>query len=478
MALKLPDFSRINVAVIGDVMLDRYWTGNTSRISPEAPVPVVHVQDNEEKPGGAGNVAVNLQSLGVHTSLYGAIGDDEAGERLLDSVYKAGIKTHLQKLSGFPTITKLRVLSFHQQLIRLDFEESFTKTNQVKITDELIDQLNNFQAVIISDYHKGSLQNVDQLIATAKQHGVPVFVDPKGESFDKYRGATILTPNRKEFERVVGSCSSEEELVAKAKQAINRYDLQAILVTRGSEGMSFVQGERKTIHLPAKAYEVLDVTGAGDTVIAVLAASIAAGVDPETAVNFANTAAGITVTRLGAATVTVPELRRYLRKQQHSQLGVLNREQAILACEDAKERGETIVMTNGCFDVLHPGHIAYLEAAKQYGDRLLVAVNSDESVSRIKGPNRPIKNLEERMSILAGMRAVDWVVPFHEDTPENLIKQITPQVLVKGVDYKIEEIAGHKHVLAHGGKVELVGPEKKWSSTELINKIKQTESVE
>ncbi|MCW5589399.1 MAG: bifunctional D-glycero-beta-D-manno-heptose-7-phosphate kinase/D-glycero-beta-D-manno-heptose 1-phosphate adenylyltransferase HldE [Legionellales bacterium] len=477
MNLIIPDFSKIKMAVVGDVMLDRYWTGNTKRISPEAPVPVVHVNDIKECPGGAGNVAMNLKSLGVHTSLYGIIGRDEAGARLLNTLQHSGIENHLQQIDDLPTITKLRVLSLHQQLIRLDFEETFANLSTPHIHHHFLQNLPQYHAIILSDYHKGTLTDSENIIRQAKAHNVLTFADPKGESFEKYRGVDVITPNRKEFEMIVGQCRNDEELVNKAQRVLHEHQIGALLVTRGSEGMSLIREHHAPIHLPARAFEVLDVTGAGDTVIAVLAASLAAGSPIEIAMYLANVAAGITVQHLGAAQVSVSELRRVVRKQQFSQLGVLSEEEAILATADAKERGEKVVMTNGCFDILHPGHIGYLEAAKQQGHRLLVAVNSDDSIRRIKGEGRPIKNLADRMAILAGLRAVDWVVPFYEDTPENLIKKITPNVLVKGIDYQVHEIAGHQHVLEHGGEVKLVGPEKNWSSTELIERIKKIEVV-
>ncbi len=474
MKVTIPNFQLARMLIIGDVMLDRYWTGQAKRISPEAPVPVVNVNSVEERPGGAGNVAMNLASLGIRPKLFGVIGNDDAGKKLHRVLQNKGVDTYLQALSDYPTVTKLRVLSQHQQLIRLDFEETFYNSKDITIHHDCIDAIENVGAVVISDYHKGTLQNVQQIISTANRLNIPVFVDPKGASFDRYRGADVLTPNRREFEQVVGPCHSEEDIVKKGKAALIAHGIGALLVTRGSEGMTLIRRDQDPIHLTARAFEVYDVTGAGDTVIAVIAAAVAAGENFANAMYLANIAAGIVVTKLGAAQVSVPELRRELRKHQYSRLGVLTEEEAVMAIEDAKSRQEKIVMTNGCFDILHPGHIGYLEAAKSLGDRLIVAVNSDESIARNKGPSRPVKKLQDRMAVLAGLRVVDWVFPFYEETPQRIIELLTPDVLVKGVDYLNQNIVGADHVLAHGGEVKFVGPEKEWSSSALIEKMMET----
>ena len=472
MKIKLPPFENGKILVIGDVMLDRYWHGETLRISPEAPVPVVNIGEQQARPGGAGNVAVNLAALGAKPVLLGAIGDDEAGDRLLEQLESFGIEHCLQRLAKQTTITKLRVLSQHQQLLRLDFEEQRLAADQGQLIADFKRQLVDVNAVIISDYHKGTLHDAAGLIQLAKAAGVPVFVDPKGASFSIYHGADVLTPNRKEFEHIVGECDSEEELVNKAESALQANDLGALLVTRGGEGMSLIQREQVPFHQPARALEVFDVTGAGDTVIAILAAAVAVGESLEAAVIVANTGAGVAVTKLGAVAVTVPELRRALLRQQASVFGVLSEEAAKLAVIDAHAHGETVVMTNGCFDILHAGHIAYLDEAKALGKRLMVAVNDDDSVRRLKGESRPMNDLAARMAVLAGLRSVDWVVPFSEDTPARLISELNPNVLVKGGDYKVEEVAGADHVLANGGDVKMLQFVDGCSTTSLINKIR------
>jgi len=473
MDLTIPSFSTANVLVVGDVMLDRYWHGGTSRISPEAPVPVVHINNIEDRPGGAGNVALNIASLGSHASLLSITGDDEAALILEKKCQAACVEPHLQKVPNIPTVTKLRVISQHQQLIRLDFEEKEFEFNHDPFITKFHTLLENSGALILSDYGKGTLKNISQYITAAKQKSIPVLVDPKGKDFNRYKGASLLTPNKKEFESVVGQCKTESELLQKAQNALQQNDIEALLVTRGPEGMTLIRKDQAEFHLPARAREVYDVTGAGDTVIATVGAALAAGANIETAVNLANTAAGIVVGKLGAASVTVPELRRQLQKLNATGTGVMTEEQLLIAIEDAKAHGEKIVFTNGCFDILHAGHVSYLEEAKTCGHRLIVAVNDDDSVKRLKGAGRPINLLSRRMAVLAGLNAVDWVVSFSEDTPERLINAIKPNVLVKGGDYTIENIVGAQGVLNYGGEVKVLEFVDGLSTTFIVNRIQE-----
>jgi D-beta-D-heptose 7-phosphate kinase / D-beta-D-heptose 1-phosphate adenosyltransferase len=475
MALMLPNFSHSKVLVMGDVMLDRYWHGNTERISPEAPVPVVHVKHVEERPGGAGNVALNLAAVGVNVHLLGLIGQDENGQTLQNKLNGAKVRTRLRDVDNAHTITKLRVISVHQQLIRLDFEDRFTKEQAILLHQDYTNFLNDMGAVILSDYGKGSLIDVPYLIKLANQKSIPVFIDPKGRDFSLYQGATLLTPNLREFELVVGHCETEHEMADKARKMIKEYDLKGLLVTRGAQGMTLFEEDEEPFHLPAHAREVYDVTGAGDTVIALLAATVAAGADLKVAVNLANRAAGIVVGKLGTATVSVPELQQSLLEARGINRGVLSQEQLLEMCAASKKIGEKIVFTNGCFDVLHAGHVGYLEEAKALGDRLIVAVNDDASVSRLKGSGRPINTLERRMAVLAGLSAVDWVVSFSEDTPQELIEKVLPNVLVKGGDYRPEQIAGSKAVLDNGGEVKVLGFLEGCSSTAILEKMKTQE---
>jgi len=318
---RLPAFESAKLLVYGDVMLDRYWYGNTSRISPEAPVPVVLVDDMEARPGGAGNVALNLVALGAKVTLFGLTGQDLEDQKLQNALNEKDIDCHFQSFTNYPTITKLRVLGRNQQLIRMDFEKSFTGVDDSALIQHYEKQLKQVDAVVLSDYAKGTLHRVDQLIALARKQGLPVLVDPKSEDFSKYAGATLITPNRKEFEAVVGPCQSTEEIQDKAVALLKSLNIDALLVTLGKDGMLLAQQHGEPYYLSTHAREVYDVTGAGDTVIAVLSAAIAVGQSMEQAAQLANTAAGIVVGKLGAATVSVPELRRALQRQHNSHLG-------------------------------------------------------------------------------------------------------------------------------------------------------------
>lgn len=470
--------SNVNVLVIGDVMLDRYWHGSTSRISPEAPVPVVRVEQTEERAGGAGNVALNIRALGANTEIIGAVGVDEVATQLIGKLTAAKVTCDFQYLNNLPTITKLRVLSRHQQLIRLDFEEPLISVDSEQLQHKLKEKLKYVDVVLLSDYGKGTLKDAAKLIDIARKANVPVFVDPKSLNFDDYRGATVITPNLKEFEAVVGHCATEAELVEKGQALIKKHDFQALLVTRGEKGMTLIRPNEPEFHIPSQALEVYDVTGAGDTVIATLATAYASGVPLDEAVYYSNIAAGIAVGKMGAATVTLPELISAIHDHHKTDIsGVVNEEQLLVAVDLAKTRGEKIVMTNGCFDILHAGHVFYLEQAKKLGRRLIVAVNDDTSVSRLKGNNRPINPLEKRMAVLAGLASVDWVVPFSEDTPERIICKVLPDVLVKGGDYRPEQIAGGDCVTANGGEVKILGFVEGLSTSNLINKISSKESL-
>jgi len=477
MKLDMPRFDQAQVLVLGDIMLDRYWEGGTSRISPEAPVPVVKVEQINDRPGGAGNVALNIAALGAGAQLCGYTGDDEMADSLEDMLRGAGVHCGFTRIAGHPTITKLRVVSRHQQLIRLDFEEPGLSSAGAPLVDLLPPMLAHCGALVLSDYAKGALEDPAPLIAAANAVGVPVLVDPKGTDFSRYRGATLLTPNFHEFEAVVGRCATEAELVARGEQLMSELQLQALLVTRGEHGMTLLRPGEEELHLPARAREVFDVTGAGDTVIAVLASAVAAGADLPQAVALANIAASIVVGKLGTATVSGPELRRAVQQDQGSERGAVTLEQLQIAVADARSQGEKVVFTNGCFDIIHAGHITYLEEARQQGDRLIVAVNSDESVRRLKGKGRPINPAERRMAVLAGLEAVDWVVCFTDDTPRELLQVLQPDVLVKGGDYADKEaVVGWEIVEAYGGEVKVLGVVDDLSTTAIVSRIQQGES--
>ncbi|QFU74224.1 bifunctional D-glycero-beta-D-manno-heptose-7-phosphate kinase/D-glycero-beta-D-manno-heptose 1-phosphate adenylyltransferase HldE [Halioglobus maricola] len=474
MKLEMPRFDQARVLVLGDIMLDRYWEGGTSRISPEAPVPVVKVEQIKDRPGGAGNVALNIAALGAAAQLSGYTGADEAADSLQDMLTGAGVDCSFTRVASAPTITKLRVISRHQQLIRLDFEEADLAAGGHSLSEGLEMQLQHCGALVLSDYAKGALSEPAPLIAAARSAGVPVLVDPKGTDFARYRGATLLTPNLHEFEAVVGHCPSEAELVIRGETLMNELELSALLVTRGEHGMTLLRPGEEELHLPARAREVFDVTGAGDTVIATLASAVAAGADLPQAVGLANVAASIVVGKLGTAAVSAPELRRAVQQEQGSERGAVTLEQLQIAMADARSQGERVVFTNGCFDIIHAGHVSYLEQARQQGDRLVVAVNSDASVKRLKGSGRPINPEDRRMAVLAGLESVDWVVCFEDDTPRQLLEALKPDILVKGGDYSgKEEVVGWEIVEGYGGEVRVLGVIENLSTTAIVKQIQQ-----
>ncbi len=478
---QVPDFSQAKLLVVGDIMLDRYYQGTTARISPEAPVPIVNVDKCEDRPGGAANVAVNAAMLGAQVKLIGFVGHDEAAAVLTTALHAHNIACDFIAVEGFDTITKLRVMSRNQQLIRLDFEKSFADIDKSELLQKYQKQLNNVDAIVLSDYAKGALSHIEALIKAAKQCNIPVIVDPKGDSFARYKGATVITPNMAEFEHVQGVSHSEQALFDNALACCADNELEHILLTRSEKGMSLfshpsasrnLQAQPQgAMHMPALAREVYDVTGAGDTVVSTLACSLAVGASVEFACQLANHAAGVVVGKLGTSSVTTTELALALRQHKAVDGGVLNQEQLILAVEQAQLKGERVVMTNGCFDILHAGHVSYLSEAAALGDRLIVAVNSDASVRALKGEGRPVNNVNRRMAVLAGLASVDWVVEFSEDTPQRLISEVLPDILVKGGDYTVSQIAGAKEVLENGGEVKTLGFEDGVSTSAIISHI-------
>ncbi len=456
-------------------MLDKYLFGSTSRISPEAPVPIVHVQVTDDRPGGAANVAVNLAALGATTRLIGVVGKDSAADSLESILEARGIECDFHRADDRPTITKTRVQSRGQQLIRLD-QENIAELSDDSLLDSLKAAIGNAGAVILSDYGKGALTDVTRMIAACRDAGVPTLVDPKGSDFSKYRGASLITPNQSEFEAVVGVCNSDEELVSHGNDLLAELELDALLITRSEKGMLLLETGSEPLFLSTQAREVFDVTGAGDTVIATLAAVIASGQELSSAAALANIAAGLVVRKIGVATVTPSEIRVAMHQRGQGGRGLVEKGELLAMVEESRSRDERIVMTNGCFDILHAGHVAYLEEAKSLGDRLIVAVNDDDSVTRLKGKARPVNALQDRMLVLAGLAAVDWVVAFSDDTPADLISAVLPEVLVKGGDYKPQEIVGAKDVLANGGEVCVLAFRDGHSTTRIINQMRAEQS--
>ena len=473
MKLKIPSFRDAHVLVIGDVMLDRYWYGRAGRVSQEAPVPVVDVEANEDRPGGAANVALNLAALGIDVTLLGVVGDDEPAQILRQKLAAANIRFEFATVKDWPTILKVRVVSRRQQMLRLDFEKPIHADVQTPLERAFRKHVAAADVVVMEDYDKGTLARPQRFIDIAHEHGKRIVVDPKFKPFDAYRGADVIKPNSAEFNHAVGRWTDYPELVTKAVDLANRFDFGALVVTRGDEGMSVIERDGAHHHVPARAVDVFDETGAGDTVAAALAAGLAAGCSVHESAMLANLAAGLVVTKSGTATVSVPELRRELAAEGHTDRGVLSRDELLEAVEDARRAGERVVFTNGCFDILHAGHVAYLEEARALGDRLVVAVNDDASVARLKGEGRPVNSVAQRLRVLAALASVDWTVPFSEDTPETLLDAIKPDVLVKGGDYTIDEVVGADIVRRYGGEVRVLEHVPNLSTSAIIGSLKR-----
>jgi D-beta-D-heptose 7-phosphate kinase/D-beta-D-heptose 1-phosphate adenosyltransferase len=415
---------------------------------------------------------MNLAALGASVRFVGAVGRDASGRVLAELMQRGGVEPRLIQDETLPTIHKLRVLARNQQLIRLDSEQKL---------EALAPEFNRLveaatekqQIVVLSDYGKGTLARVAELIASLKRKSCRVLIDPKGRDFERYRGCYCLTPNQSEFAAVAGTWRDEDEFLAKAKALREKLALDYLLVTRGERGMTMVGKDIDVIDLPAEAREVFDVTGAGDTVIATLAGALAAGLSIADAAGLANVAASIVVGKIGVAQVTPSELKTALHRRGYGGRGLVTADELEGILDEARQRGGRIVMTNGCFDILHAGHVSYLEEARALGDQLVVAVNDDASVARLKGASRPINPLADRMAVLAGLAAVDWVVPFSEDTPARLIERLKPDVLVKGGDWRVEQIAGADHVLARGGEVRVLAFKPGRSTTGVIEAIRR-----
>ena len=478
------DFERCRILVIGDVMLDRYLWGDVRRISPEAPVPVYHVKKRSAVPGGAGSVVMNLIGLGVSATLIGVIGQDDFGKTLRRLFDDQKINTKLLEDSSRPTITKSRILSKGQQLLRIDDESSVTIDDRIKskIIAEASKQIPHSDVVIISDYGKGLFQAsglTEKIIEISHKHDTPVVVDPKGKNWERYAGATCITPNTAEIMLVTGEDFHDDNDLAKAMSKVQTaYHLQHLLVTRGANGMCLLSKGRQSQFIPAIAREVYDVSGAGDTVIATLATGIAAGMSFSDAARMANIAAGVVVGKLGTQPINLLELRAAEGLNTDEVCGTVNTKvhslaAAVVQAQAWKAVNDKVVFTNGCFDLLHPGHIHLLNEAKRCGHRLIVGLNSDDSVRRIKGPQRPILSDSDRAAILGALDCVDLVVIFDEDTPIKLIDALKPDILVKGADYSIENVVGREIVESNGGRVQLVPVREGYSTTGITEKMSQ-----
>ncbi|MBY0501113.1 MAG: bifunctional D-glycero-beta-D-manno-heptose-7-phosphate kinase/D-glycero-beta-D-manno-heptose 1-phosphate adenylyltransferase HldE [Alphaproteobacteria bacterium] len=472
-------FSSTRVLCVGDVMLDRFIRGDIARISPEAPVPILRIQEEFSVLGGAGNVVRNLEALGAEVTFISSIGQDGEGE-LIHTLLKAfnKVKAYLIIDEARKTTTKTRFIASSQQILRTDQEQTFhlNKVLEAKLIKLFKEQVAFHDLVILSDYAKGifSPKGLQSLIKEALAHGKPILVDPKGYDYTRYKGATLLTPNRNELALAAHSpTQSQEEVVTVAQNMIKDCNFSAMIITRGSEGMTLVEASGGIEHLRTQALEVFDVSGAGDTVIATLAVSLAAGASLSEAMFFANMAAGIVVAKIGTAVVHQDELLTTLHHQE-----IQDHEHKIVSWQKAqdkilkwKRRGQRIVFTNGCFDLLHPGHISLLKEAKKTGDRLIVGLNTDHSVQRLKGPTRPLQHEISRAFVLSSLEAVDLVVMFEEDTPFELIQTLKPDVLVKGADYTVDQVVGASFVQSYGGEVILVDLVDGESTTKIVSKM-------
>ena len=456
-------------------MLDRYWHGATRRVSPEAPVPIVDIEHTEDRPGGAANVALNVVSLGANCTLLGCIGDDSTGEDLRHKLLASGVRCEFVTSQNRSTTLKLRVLSRQQQLLRSDFDAPVAEPVAKELAAMLTARLADADVLIVADYDKGTVRDPAPIMQAARRAKVPVVVDPKAKPFRAYAGATVLKPNHREFAAAVGNWESGAELGEKAMAVSTELAMDAVVITRGVGGMT-VALSAGYHHLPARPVEVFDVTGAGDTAAAVLGITTGLGWRGLDCTRLANIAGSIAVTKAGTAAVSGPELALAARQLGPGDPGILSRDQLALVAAAAASGGEKLVFTNGCFDILHAGHVRYLEEARALGDRLIVAVNDDASVARLKGPGRPVNSLDRRLRVLAALSAVDWVVAFPEDTPEALLKLLQPDVLAKGGDYQPDEVVGGDIVRAYGGAVHVLGFVEDCSTSGILERVASRES--
>ena len=442
------------ITVIGDVMIDWYLHGESSRISPEAPVPVVNFKESKFQLGGAANVANNLKHLEIEPFLIGAVGKDHFGLLLKEHLKAEKIKFNLLSEKSFQTICKQRLMSSNQQLARIDYEQYFHASKLTNTFNTFIKNIAKTDLIIVSDYGKGTVFNARKLIQSARKLKKKILIDPKGKDFTKYKGANLITPNKAEFENIMGKVGSKRDLVNKAKKMLEHLNLESLIVTLGSEGMYVLTKSNKKIigdFINAYPQEVFDVSGAGDTTISALGAALSEGNDIFSAAEFANLAASISVSKLGTSTVSKDEVA------------------SLEASKGNKE--QVIVFTNGCFDIIHSGHLDLLKEARSYGDKLIVGLNSDKSISKLKGPERPIIDQSERKKILSALKFVDEVIIFNEENPLKLIKKLKPSILVKGADYTKEQVVGGEFVESYGGEIKLVKLTKGKSSSKIINKL-------
>ncbi|MDA9114028.1 bifunctional D-glycero-beta-D-manno-heptose-7-phosphate kinase/D-glycero-beta-D-manno-heptose 1-phosphate adenylyltransferase HldE [Alphaproteobacteria bacterium] len=455
------------ILVVGDIILDTYTYGEVDRISPEAPVIILKKNREENRLGGAANVALNLKMLGANVKLIGSIGKDK-NARILKKIIKSfKIKSFLSESKSIVTIHKNRLVSGQQQIIRVDVEDNKTIVEDNKnIYEKFVSTFKQYDLIIFSDYNKGTLTNIKDLIKLCKKENKIIIVDPKGSDFDKYKYSNILTPNLKEFKAVAGNCSNESEIINNGLRLIKELCLNSIIITRGKYGLTFINEDETVQNFSAKAKDVFDVTGAGDTFIATLALGLSKNKTLLKTIELANLAAGKVVGKFGTSFIRSEELEDNVNLH-------LSKSKLIKEIKIHKEAGRKIVFTNGCFDILHPGHLKSFREAKQFGDILVVAINSDNSVKKLKGESRPINQLKDRIHMLSYIKAIDFIIDFSEKTPIKLIKALNPDVLVKGNDYKLNEVIGADFVISNGGKVNLIELDKEYSTTKIIKEMRK-----
>ena len=459
----LDAFHAVRALVVGDVMLDRFVYGSVERISPEAPIPVVAVERSADMPGGAANVARNIAAMGARARLIGVVGDDPFAAALLEQIAESPeINAELIIDPSRPTTVKTRYVADGQQVMRADRESRAPLTEDIerKLVTAVVRALDGVGIVILSDYGKGVLSDsvARAIIEAARRAGKPVIVDPKAKDFGKYRGATLIKPNRLELQVACGHpCATQDQVVAGARHVLGQGICTTLVVTRGRDGMSVIAADEAVTHLAAAARQVFDVSGAGDTAIAALALGLAAGGTVTEAASLANIAAGVAVSKRGTATVSTGEIIADLHPAQTGSPSrkVYSLEATLQLISGWRAAGERVAFTNGCFDLLHPGHISLLDYARGTADRLVVGLNADASVRRLKGPNRPVQSEVARATVLAALGSVDAVVIFAEDEPLALIEALAPDVLVKGADYQADQVVGADSVTARGGRVLL-----------------------
>jgi D-beta-D-heptose 7-phosphate kinase / D-beta-D-heptose 1-phosphate adenosyltransferase len=469
---------RPRILVVGDLILDEYIWGGVQRISPEAPVPILETRSENLTLGGAANVANNLVSLGCEVHLCGAIGQDEKGDKLLQAIHDRSIQTEgIFRFVHRPTTSKMRIIAHNQQILRVDKEDNrpITEKTEKKLIQYTNQVIPGMDGIICSDYHKGILTEkvIKAIMHRAQKAKKAIIVDPKSLDFSLYKGATVITPNLREVERSVPiKIKDKEDLGRAAEYLLNLTKAEAILITQGKDGMSLYQNKEKLISIPTVAKEVFDVTGAGDTVISVFSMAMFVGFNYQEAAWLSNMAASVVVGKVGTAVVTLEEINEFLCEEMlRTSHTILKIDELKKIISMAKSTDKKVVFTNGCFDIIHGGHIEFLQKAKSLGDILIVGLNADISVKKLKGENRPIKNEKERANILSALKYIDYITLFDETTPEKLIREIKPDILVKGDDYKIDEVVGREIVEGYGARVELIPIVQGHSTTQTLKKI-------